>query len=535
MDLSKVILESRESDFLKKYRNKFSSEDIKKIYSLSRDLSSNNKYLDFLGKVIPTENIDENLGITKNVIEKFIKYQSQLEEKDINKYDSLESIISSIKKHENKVRRGVTKLDDADVIYEDDRFTVVSPKTYKSSCYYGAGTKWCTSAEEGSGHFDRYNIDGKLFYFIDKTAKSSDPYYKVALLQKYDGETLYYDAKDNRFTTGWLLGTAELNEIEYKIIEYINTEYADQVEIFKDKQRAKIERERLIAQQERERRLRMIADAEQRREDGEWDLTEYGDDSDVQKVNAVFNVLNNNRNIVSEDEDIYFLVPANHSQFGLPTFVWTGEEDSDSIYVVGDWDDVYQAAKEQQESIFDELGIDGWNKNFVESHLDLDSVREYIQEIIEYDVRESIETYFDDEDRELSSYQDREILRIENEIEKLREVIDTSENEDEISDAENEIEDLELEIEGIRESPEGEPSEDAIDEKIEGLVYDFMRNPMDSLREFGVDDLTRFIDLDSLIENTLDSDGLGNTLATYDGDEYDTKINGTNYFVYRTD
>jgi hypothetical protein len=535
MDLSKVLLESREDNFLKKYKTKFLPEDIKKIYLLSRDLSSNHKYLDFLGRIIPTENVDENLKLSKTIIEKFIKYQSQLEEKDINKYDSLESIVSTINKHENKVRRGVTKLADTDVVYEDDRFTIVSPKTYKSSCYYGAGTKWCTAAKETSGHFDSYTLDGKLFYIIDKTAKSSDPFYKVALLQKYDGEKSYWDAKDDKFNSGWLLGTAEWNEIENIITDYINTEFADQVEIFKDKERAELEKRRIRAQRERERRLALLADTNQRREDNEWSLEEYGDSDEVKKINAVFEILKNSRQIVSEDEDIYYLIPTNHENYGLLTLMWLGEEDTESTYVVGEWYEVYQAAKERQELLMYDIGLDGWNRNFVESHLDLDEVKEYIQEIFENDVRDSIETYFNNDDRELSHSQEMEILRIEEEITNLNEVIYNSEDEDEIQKVRNDIENLELEIEEIKENPDGEPSEDAIDEKIEGLVYDYMRNPMDSLREFGVDDLTPFIDLDSLIENTLDSDGLGNTLATYDGDEYDTKINGTNYFVYRTD
>lgn len=535
MDLSKVLLESREDNFLKKYKTKFLPEDIKKIYLLSRDLSSNHKYLDFLGRIIPTENVDENLKLSKTIIEKFIKYQSQLEEKDINKYDSLESIVSTINKHENKVRRGVTKLADTDVVYEDDRFTIVSPKTYKSSCYYGAGTKWCTAAKETSGHFDSYTLDGKLFYIIDKTAKSSDPFYKVALLQKYDGEKSYWDAKDDKFNSGWLLGTAEWNEIENIITDYINTEFADQVEIFKDKERAELEKRRIRAQRERERRLALLVDTNQRREDNEWSLEEYGDSDEVKKINAVFEILKNSRQIVSEDEDIYYLIPTNHENYGLLTLMWLGEEDTESTYVVGEWYEVYQAAKERQELLMYDIGLDGWNRNFVESHLDLDEVKEYIQEIFENDVRDSIETYFNNDDRELSHSQEMEILRIEEEITNLNEVIYNSEDEDEIQKVRNDIENLELQIEEIRENPEGDPSDDIIERKIEEIVDDYMRDPINSLKEFGVDDLTPFIDVDALIEDGLDTDGLGNVLASYDGDEYDVKISGTYYFVYRTE
>ena len=52
-----------------------------------------------------------------------------------------------------------------------------------------AGSKWCTAAKSSDAHFMSYNRDGKLFYFLDKKAKSGSRFYKVAMLQKYDGDT----------------------------------------------------------------------------------------------------------------------------------------------------------------------------------------------------------------------------------------------------------------------------------------------------------------------------------------------------------
>ena len=171
MNLSQVLSESRKDDFLNMFRDKFSDEQIKKVFSLSRQLAPNQKFLSFLGNVIPNENFEYSLSKAEKVVEKFIKYQQALETRDINQFKSLDDIISAINNHENKVRRTVKSVDGADVVYEDDRFTVVTPQTHKASCYYGAGTKWCTASMNGSSHFDNYNIDGKLFYILDKKAK----------------------------------------------------------------------------------------------------------------------------------------------------------------------------------------------------------------------------------------------------------------------------------------------------------------------------------------------------------------------------
>ena len=81
MNLSQVLLEGRKEEFLLKYREKFNPENIKKIFLMSRDLSSNQKFLNFLGKVVSGNNIDEDLLKAKIAIEKFIKYQKNLDEK----------------------------------------------------------------------------------------------------------------------------------------------------------------------------------------------------------------------------------------------------------------------------------------------------------------------------------------------------------------------------------------------------------------------------------------------------------------------
>ena len=221
MSLSQVLTESRKDDFLRKFKSKFSPEELKKIFSLSRSLAPNQKFLMFLGNVISTENFDENLSKAEKAVEKFIKYQQALEQKDINQYKTLEDIISAINNHENKVRRTVKSVDGADIVFENDRFTVVTPQTHKASCYYGAGTKWCTASLNGSSHFDNYNVDGKLFYILDKKAKSNDQFYKVALLQKYDGNKTFYDAPDKSFSSGWILGTPEYDEIQKSINQKI--------------------------------------------------------------------------------------------------------------------------------------------------------------------------------------------------------------------------------------------------------------------------------------------------------------------------
>lgn len=310
MSLSQVLLEGRKDEFLSKYRDKFQPQDIKKIFLMSRELSSNQKFLNFLGKVISPNNVNEDLLKAKIAVEKFIKYQKNLDKKDINQYDSIKDINDAIDQHENRVRRDVKEVEGADIVYEDDRFTVVTPKTHEASCYYGSGSKWCTAAKSSSQHFDRYNIDGKLFYFLDKKAPTSSRFYKVAVLQKYDGNQQYYDAPDKSFHKGWILGTPEFEKINKVIQNYLNTNYSEDIEIFKDEVRAKQEREIRRQRDERIRQERLLQQINDIRERDGWnlendDLNELG-----RKANAVYEGLIDEWGVeIGDNESIYNLLP----------------------------------------------------------------------------------------------------------------------------------------------------------------------------------------------------------------------------------
>ena len=539
MNLSQVLLESRKDDFLRMFRDKFSDEQLKKVFTLSRQLAPNQKFLTFLGNVVPTENFDESLSKAEKVVEKFIKYQQALETRDINQFKSLEEIITAINNHENKVRRTVKSVDGADVVYEDDRFTVVTPQTHKASCYYGAGTKWCTASMNGSSHFDNYNVEGKLFYILDKKAKSNDKYYKVALLQKYDGDKTFYDAPDKSFKDGWILGTPEYDEIQSAIDKYINTNYQREINIFKDKEAAKVERERLRKVAERRRVAQLRADAEERKLNDSWNL-ENEPDSQAMEANAVFEIMVDNYNVSVDEEEgesIYDLIPSQYSHYDLPTFEWVGNDDTGITFAVGTWDEVWQAAKEYMESLWDDQGADGWSNSFIESHIDEQEVREYFYDMFEDDVNNNYESYFDTDELPLSDHQESQVAKLKEEAEELDEItrnVDDVYNEDEVELAEDRWNEIDDEITDIESDPEGEPTEEQIEDMVNSRVDDVMYDMVASMTDYGLD-ISDYVDKDALFEAAIDSDGVGNSLSSYDGDDNEVMIGDTWYHVFRTE
>ena len=539
MNLSQVLLESRKDDFLRMFRDKFSDEQLKKVFTLSRQLAPNQKFLTFLGNVVPTENFDESLSKAEKVVEKFIKYQQALETRDINQFKSLEEIITAINNHENKVRRTVKSVDGANIVYEDDRFTVVTPQTHKASCYYGAGTKWCTASMNGSSHFDNYNVEGKLFYILDKKAKSNDKYYKVALLQKYDGDKTFYDAPDKSFKDGWILGTPEYDEIQSAIDKYINTNYQREINIFKDKEAAKVERERLRKVAERRRIAQLRADAEERKLNDSWNL-ENEPDPQAMEANAVFEIMVDNYNVSVDEEEgesIYDLIPSQYSHYDLPTFEWVGDDDTGITFAVGTWDEVWQAAKEYMESLWDDQGPDGWSNSFIESHIDEQEVREYFYDMFEDDVNNNYESYFDTDELPLSDHQESQVAKLKEEAEELDEItrnVDDVYNEDEVELAEDRWNEIDDEITDIESDPEGEPTEEQIEDMINSRVDDVMYDMVASMTDYGLD-ISDYVDKDALFEAAIDSDGVGNSLSSYDGDDNEVMIGDTWYHVFRTE
>ena len=523
MNLSQVLLESRKDDFLRMFRDKFSDEQLKKVFTLSRQLAPNQKFLTFLGKVIPTENFDENLSKAEKVVEKFIKYQQALQQKDINQFKTLDEIITAINNHENKVRRTVKSVDGADVVYEDDRFTVVTPQTHKASCYYGAGTKWCTASMNGSSHFDNYNVDGKLFYILDKKAKSNDKYYKVALLQKYDGDKTFYDAPDKSFTSGWILGTPEYDEIQNAINKYVNDNFQREINIFKDKEAARLERERLRKVAERRRIAQLRADADERKEEDSWNL-ENEPDQQALEANAVFEVMVDEYGVSvleEEGESIYDLIPSQYNHYDLPTFEWVGDDDTGITFAVGTWDEVWQAAKEYMEGLWDDQGADGWSSSFIESHIDEQEVRDYFYDMFEDDVNNNYESYFDTDELPLSDEQESQVAKLKEEAEELDEItknVDDIYNEDEVELAEDRWNEIDDEITDIESDPEGEPTEEQIEDMTNSRVDDAMYDMMGSMADYGLD-ISDYVDKDALFESAIDSDGVGNSLGSYDGDD----------------
>jgi len=204
--ISDLLLEGRKEDILKKYGIDEETTDVINYFS-DKDPSGNNKYLEWmfknwagLGKNRDYSPLDKEVV---DVIELFHKNVQRIKNKDINSYSFLK-LKETVKEAEEKRKMSELKKEvkkQKTVIYDDDRWLVVSPHSWKASCYYGAGTKWCVTAKDTPNHWNTYSKNSTFFYVIDKTKTKKNKYYKVAYRQlKREGKFELWDAEDMEFS-----------------------------------------------------------------------------------------------------------------------------------------------------------------------------------------------------------------------------------------------------------------------------------------------------------------------------------------------
>jgi predicted nucleic acid-binding Zn-ribbon protein len=413
--------------------------------------------------------------------------------------------------------------------------------------------------EQNEGEY--YEMTGKQYEELLKLASYNS---KVTGIKKFGGKPLYVvgdvnlsgtpikDLGNVAVITGRLnISSTQISSLGNTIVKGYVSDYNTPIE------KMRIRREELAK----------LADADERRQDGEWDLDNPKIDDEGLAANALFDYLVYKGDLDEMDEetkneiktkkeeierlieegkgldmdseereeiydritdleneieelqegvaDVYYLIPQSYRSYGdLNNFEVIGLRGQE--YVVGYWDDVYEAAVENQEQLIEDIGIDGISRGLIEDNIDKGRVREYMEEFYRDDITDNPEVYFDDDDYQLTDEQEERKERLEIEIEGLREKLENTENEDEIADLETEIGGFQEELDSIE--PDTEPTDDMIDEKVNYYVRN--TDEIDWLKEMGYE-LNDWVNLKGVARDIVDSDGLG-VMASYDGN-YDER------------
>jgi hypothetical protein len=588
VSLKIILIEGRVEDVLNKHFKGTPGGYLEQIYydeivPGSAEINPNHKYLEWIAKNWDTSgpnedgDIDHNLKEILLAVSKFDNQSQRLEIKDLNQYRDINQLFDALKKVGQTARRTVEISDEVDKIYEDNRFVVVVPKTHKSSCYYGAGTKWCTASKDTDSHFSNYKSDGELYYIIDKTLPTSSPYYKVALNKKLAGLTEdFWDVKDKPITDKVdIINIIQNKKMLEDIRNHFGVKFEERIKQEKELQAKRLSRNEEMRERERLRRIQQQVEAQQRRENDEWslenptsiglaahalkewllDMADWEGETKVEFRNAIENLRNEMENDpeVIEDpngdkaqeygedlsnleedmenaESVYDIIPL-YDYYGMYEFEYGGAE-----YAVGDDDAADEAAFERTKSLIDDIGYEGFSPSFMEYYVDGDLVADYAEDWFWDDVSDSPEDYLDDDDRELTKETEDEIEKIKEEIADLEQELDELETDAEIEMNQDAIDELQERIEDIRMDDDSyEYTEEAKDNYVERRMDEVRDDPVGFLRDFGMEDSIKdFIDEDDFIEGVIEQDGRGHTLSSYDGEENEVSFNDEWYYIYRT-
>ena len=235
------------------------------------------------------------------------------------------------------------------------------------------------------------------------------------------------------------------------------------------------------------------------------------------------------------DADVYMMYPQpRYTHYGLTQFEVLIPGFKDREYTVGTYEEMDEAALQYAKSYIDDVGADGFSESFIEDYLDVDAIVNMAEEDYDYQVRDYPDSYFSDDDYELTSEQEQRIEQLESQISDLEEQLMDLDSDDENyyeygKDIENQIDTLQEELDSIE--VDTEPTEDMIENKVNELVRDVRRDPLDYLKNLGLD-IKEYIDEDELAQGLVDSDGWA-IMNSYDGQYDSEEVNGVTYYIMR--
>jgi HPt (histidine-containing phosphotransfer) domain-containing protein len=235
------------------------------------------------------------------------------------------------------------------------------------------------------------------------------------------------------------------------------------------------------------------------------------------------------------DADVYMMYPnSRYSHYGLQQFEVLIPGFKNNEYSVGTQEEMDEAALQYAKNYVDDVGADGFNESFIEDYLDVDAIVNMAEEDYDYQVRDYPDSYFNDDDFELTEEQEERIAQLESQIEDLEQQKLELDSDDENyydyeEDLDNQIEALQEELDSIE--VDTEPTDDMIENKVAELVRDVRRDPLDYLKNYGLS-IKEYIDEDALAQGLVDSDGWG-VMNSYDGQYDSEEVNGVTYYIMR--
>ena len=294
-----------------------------------------------------------------------------------------------------------------------------------------------------------------------------------------------------------------------------------------------------------------------------------------------------------KDNDQYDLIYKDRrSHYKMTVFESIHSDTYGNTYAVGTESEVDDSIEEYYEDMLNDLS--NFDKSTLSYHIDGEDVYEYFEDSIREGIYDSPEDY--DISKETSKKQDQEIINLKNEKKSLEietylisngarsplieEEIESmkyfkfkdyipnllvvewsddkwqiyqngkkvdevtyedededgeheSDNESRVEEIENRSEEIDSEIQEIKDDPDGDLSDDDIEQVMEEKRDEIESDPISWLDDYGMD-YDNFVNKGSLLRDLIDESDYS-VISYYDGDYQEVNINSNTYIVFRID
>ena len=275
--------------------------------------------------------------------------------------------------------------------------------------------------------------------------------------------------------------------------------------------------------------------AEERRGRDDWNEKNLHSGDLGSQAHALFKHLRDEGNI-DESYDVYDIIPMGDN-FDMSIFAV--KDDLDTQWMVGTEEQTHESAVDSLKDMVDSEGAQNlFSDDFITGSVNIGEFNRYLREMLDDMIYQDPEGWLSDEDKDLTDKQQDFIKYLNIKKERLEQKLQNA-DQDEEDEIQEQISEIEEKINDIESDPQGDYSDEAIENHINDMYRNYESDPEsffnDYFSEYDANVLERhgLIDIRDLIEEAVSTDGPAHFLSNYDGGSDRVFYEGDDYIIMR--
>ena len=275
--------------------------------------------------------------------------------------------------------------------------------------------------------------------------------------------------------------------------------------------------------------------AEERRGRDDWNEKNLHSGDLGSQAHALFKHLRDEGNI-DESYDVYDIIPMGDN-FDMSIFAV--KDDLDTQWMVGTEEQTHESAVDNLKDMVDSEGAQNlFSDDFITGSVNIGEFNRYLREMLDDMIYQDPEGWLSDEDKDLTDKQQDFIKYLNIKKERLEQKLQNA-DQDEEDEIQEQISEIEEKINDIESDPQGDYSDEAIENHINDMYRNYESDPEsffnDHFGEYDAGVLERhgLIDIRDLIEEAVSTDGPAHFLSNYDGGSDRVFYEGDDYIIMR--